>query len=206
MGTEVQRGYIPATKDLSQVSSLLVWTDRFLAIFLFYASEVNSPLATHCTKREAPNPCCTIESSRELSENVMPGPQRHKSWFSWPEVGPLAQVFLENCPGDISRHAELRTRPKAIRVLVRNPRRWTQGASIEWQVTAAEMPLCGLTLAFLPTWKNPCWPGHRPPTWSAGWKWPEQTLPPRGCQERLIGATLEGGSFGVSHPHPHICH
>lgn len=127
IGTEAQRGYIPDIKDLNQVSYLLVWTGGFLAIFLFYASEMNSPPATHCTKWEALRPCCSIKSPGELWRMWCQAPPQ-TFWFSWLEVGPLAKVFLKSCPGDGRRHAELRTRPKEMPVLGRSSRRWTQ----EW--------------------------------------------------------------------------
>lgn len=70
---QAQRGYISATRDVGQVSSLLVQTDEFLAIFLFWSFQVNPSLATHCTEREALNLRCRMESPKWLLETVAVG-------------------------------------------------------------------------------------------------------------------------------------
>lgn len=72
-----------SVRSHDQVSLLLVWTDGFLSILLFCASEIDSPFATHCPKQEVLNTGCVIECLGKLLENVMPEPHHHRVLFNW---------------------------------------------------------------------------------------------------------------------------
>lgn len=108
MRTKAQRGYILATKNLSQlvsesvrsydqVPSLLVWIDRYLAILLFYASNVNSPFGLHCTKQEVLL-VVQEESPGKPLENVMPETHCYRFLFNWFNMGPCKRCFLKKVP------------------------------------------------------------------------------------------------------------
>lgn len=145
MRTKAQRGYILATKNLSQlvsesvrsydqVPSLLVWIDRYLAILLFYASKVNSPFGLHCTKQEVLL-VVQEESPGKPLENVVPETHCYRFLFNWFNMGPCKRCFLKKVPRWFKHESKVEdsnTRPKEILVLVINMRRQTQCGSIEW--------------------------------------------------------------------------
>lgn len=84
-----------------QVSSLLVWTGGIAEVSLFCASEVNSPLANHCTQEEGLSPGCAIAPPWRTFRKYVARPSPPEILIPLAGGGSLAEVFLKSCPGDL---------------------------------------------------------------------------------------------------------